>query len=74
MARGLPRTLAAAAKTTAGSPIKLKTYTVATAPSAASSARRLIYVSNGAAGAAVVAFSDGVNWKRLDTLANISAT
>jgi len=34
----------------------------------------LIYVDNGAAGAAVYAFSDGTNWKRLDTLANISAS
>jgi hypothetical protein len=29
-------------------------------------------VSNGAAGSPVVAFSDGTNWKRVDTLANIS--
>lgn len=74
MAKGLPRTLANAAKSAAGSPLKLKTYTVATVPAAASNARNLIYVSNGAAGAAVVAFSDGTNWKRVDTLANISAT
>jgi|TARA_Y100000592_G_scaffold97003_1_gene166739 hypothetical protein len=32
----------------------------------------LIYVDNGAAGAKVYAFSDGTNWKRVDTLANIS--
>jgi hypothetical protein len=54
--------------------IKLPTYTVAAAPSAASLAGTLIYVSNGAAGAAVVAFSDGTNWKRVDTLATISAS
>jgi hypothetical protein len=73
MAKGLPRTLANAAKATAGNGVKLKTYTVATVPAAASNARNLIYVSNGAAGAACVAFSDGTNWKRLDTLANIAA-
>jgi hypothetical protein len=32
----------------------------------------LVYVQDGAAGAAVYAFSDGTNWKRVDTLANIS--
>jgi len=31
----------------------------------------LVYVQDGAAGAAVYAFSDGTNWKRVDTLANI---
>jgi hypothetical protein len=74
MAKGLPRTLANAAKSATGNLTKLRTYTVATVPAAAQNARALIYVSNGAAGAAVVAFSDGTNWKRLDTLANISAT
>lgn len=74
MAKGLPRTLANAAKSAAGNLTKLRTYTVAGVPSAAANPRVLIYVSNGAAGAAVVAFSDGTNWKRLDTLANISAT
>ena len=32
----------------------------------------LIYVSNGAAGSPVLAFSDGVNWLRSDTLAAVS--
>ena len=54
--------------------VQLPSYTVAGAPSAASLAGTLIYVSNGAAGAAVVAFSDGTNWKRVDTLATISAS
>lgn len=52
---------------------QLPTYTVAGAPSAASIAGTLIYVSNGAAGSPVVAFSDGTNWKRVDTLATIAA-
>jgi len=73
MAKGLPRTLANAAKSADGNLTKLRTYTVATVPAAASNARVLIYVSNGAAGAPIVAFSDGTNWKRLDTLANIAA-
>ena len=54
--------------------VKFPTYTVATAPSAASIAGTTIYVSNGAAGSPVLAFSDGTNWKRVDTLATISAT
>ncbi len=53
--------------------VELPTYTVANAPAATGLAGTLIYVSNGAAGAATVAFSDGTNWKRVDTLATISA-
>jgi hypothetical protein len=54
--------------------IKLPTYTVAGAPSAATAgAGTLIYTSNGAAGAAILAFSDGTNWKRSDTGATIAA-
>jgi hypothetical protein len=54
--------------------IQLTSYTVAGVPSASANARRLIYVSNGAAGSPVVAFSNGTNWLRCDTLATISAT
>ena len=54
--------------------VKVPTYTVAGAPAATSLAGTVIYVSNGAAGAAVLAFSDGTNWKRVDTLATISAS
>lgn len=53
--------------------IKVPTYTVAGAPSAASLAGTVIYVSNGAAGSPVLAFSNGTNWLRVDTLATISA-
>jgi len=54
--------------------IKVPTYTVASAPSASSAgAGTLVYVSNGAAGSAILAFSDGTNWKRSDTGATISA-
>lgn len=54
--------------------VQFPTYTVANAPSAASIAGTVIYVSNGAAGAPVLAFSNGTNWLRVDTLATISAT
>lgn len=54
--------------------IQLTSYTVASVPSASANARRLIYVSNGAAGSPVVAFSNGTNWLRVDTLATISAS
>jgi hypothetical protein len=54
--------------------VTLPTYTVAGVPSASANARTLIYVSNGAAGSPVVAFSNGTNWLRCDTLAAISAT
>jgi len=54
--------------------ITVPTYTVAGAPSAATAgAGSLIYVSNGAAGSPILAFSDGTNWKRSDTGATIAA-
>jgi hypothetical protein len=54
--------------------IKLPTYTVANAPSAATAgAGTIIYVSNGAAGSPILAFSNGTDWKRSDTGATIAA-
>ena len=54
--------------------IVVPTYTVASAPSAATAgAGTLIYTSNGAAGSPILAFSDGTNWKRSDTGATIAA-
>ena len=54
--------------------IQVPTYTVATAPSASSAgAGTLVYVSDGAAGSAILAFSDGTDWKRSDTGATIAA-
>lgn len=54
--------------------IQVPTYTVANAPSASSAgAGTLVYVSNGAAGSAILAFSDGTDWKRSDTGATIAA-
>lgn len=55
--------------------VKLPTFTVASAPSAATAgAGTMIFVSNGAAGSPVVAFSDGTNFLRVDTLATIAAS
>lgn len=53
------------------SPMTLPTYTVSTVPSASANPRALIYVSN-EAGGAVVAFSDGTNWRRTTDRAVIS--
>ncbi len=54
--------------------IKVPTYTVATAPSASDAgAGTIVYVSNGAAGSAILAFSDGTDWKRSDTGGTIAA-
>ena len=53
--------------------VQVPTYTVANAPSAASLAGTIIYTSNGAAGSPVLAFSNGTNWLRVDTLATITA-
>lgn len=53
--------------------VGLTSYAVATAPAASRFVGGLIYVTNGAAGAPVVAFSNGTNWLRVDTLAAISA-
>ena len=55
--------------------IKLATFTVASAPSAATSgAGTLIFVSNGAAGSPILAFSDGTNFKRSDTGGTIASS
>ena len=54
--------------------IKVPTYTVADAPSASDAgAGTVVFVSNGAAGSAILAFSDGTNWKRSDTGGTIAA-
>lgn len=48
-------------------------YTVATVPAATEFASSIIYVSNGAAGSPILAFSDGTNWLRSDTGGAIAA-
>jgi len=54
--------------------VTLPTYTVAGVPSAAANTRKIIYVSNGNAGAATVAVSNGTNWLNLVTGTAISAS
>ena len=53
--------------------ITLPSFTVANAPSAAGLTGTIIYVSNGAAGDPIIAFSNGTDWKRSDTGATITA-
>jgi hypothetical protein len=49
----------------------LPSYTVATLPSASTNVRGLIYVDD-ETGGAVVAFSDGTNWRRVTDRAVVS--
>lgn len=49
-------------------------FTVANVPDATANVGAQIYVSNGAAGNPVMAFSNGTNWLRVDTLAAIAAS
>jgi hypothetical protein len=60
------------AQTSFSGPVNLGVYTVATAPTATTGS--VVYFSNGAAGSPVLAFFDGTNWLRCDTLAAISAS
>ena len=55
--------------------IKPGVFTVANAPAATTSGEgAMIFVDNGAAGSPVIAFSDGTNWLRCDTLAQIASS
>lgn len=54
--------------------ITLTSYTVTTANALTKTAGKVIYVSNGANGSAVVAFGNGSAWLRCDTLGALSAT
>lgn len=59
---------------TAAIAVVLPTYTVATAPAAASYTGGMIYLSDGAGGNPTSAVSDGTNWLRSDTLATAAAS
>ena len=61
------------AQTSFSGPVNLGVFTVAKAPTNAS-AGSVAYFSNGAAGNPVLAFYNGTNWLRVDTLAAISAS
>lgn len=52
----------------------LQSFTVANVPSAADWKQRLIWVTNGNAGAACVGASDGTNWKVIALGATIAAS
>ena len=60
------------AQTSFSGPVNLGVYTVATAPTATTGS--VAYCSNGAAGQPVLAFYNGTNWLRCDTLAAIAAS
>ena len=60
------------AQTSFTGPVNLGVYTVATAPTATTGS--VAYFSDGAAGNPVLAFFEGTNWLRCDTLAAISAS
>lgn len=63
--------------TTTTNPLRLPQYTIdgsPAPPTASNCDRSLIYVTNGAAGQPIIAFSDGSNWLRVDTRAAISKT
>jgi hypothetical protein len=53
--------------------LHLDKYTVATAPNPVENTGGVIYVSNGAAGSPILAFSNGTNWLRSDTGGAIAA-
>ena len=61
------------AQTSFSGPVNLGRFTVATAPTNAT-AGSVAYFSNGAAGSPGLAFYNGTNWLRVDTLAAISAS
>lgn len=63
------------ANTSFSGPVKVSsTFTVATVPAANASTGGMIYVSNGANGAPIIAFSNGTAWLRVDNLGALSAT
>jgi hypothetical protein len=61
----------AACKLDVDGPVRVKGYTVAGVPSAAAAAGQIIYVSDESSGA-VLAFSDGSNWRRVTDGAVVS--
>jgi hypothetical protein len=62
---------AAACKLDVDGPVRVKSYTVAGVPAASAGAGQIIYVSN-EIGGAVLAFSDGTNWRRVTDRAVIA--
>lgn len=54
--------------------LQLAEFTVATVPSASDNKGAVVYVSDGAAGSPILAYSDGSDWLRSDTGAAIAAS
>jgi hypothetical protein len=67
----LNRTLSLDGTDAMAAPIVVKTFTVATVPTAASWEAGIIYVSD-ETGGATLAFSDGSDWRRVQDYATIS--
>lgn len=65
-------TMVAVAQTLRSAPLQLPGYTVAGLPAAADWLGAVVYCSNGAGGSPCLAFSNGSNWLRCDTLAAVS--
>lgn len=64
-------TAAPAVRLDVDGPIRTKSYTVATVPTASAGAAQLIYISD-ESGGATLAFSDGTDWRRLSDRAIVS--
>jgi hypothetical protein len=64
-------TTSPAVKLDVNGPLRVKSYTVSGAPSASAANGQIIYVSD-ESGGAVLAFSDGTNWRRVTDRAVIS--
>jgi hypothetical protein len=59
---------------TPSAPVPLPTYTVAELPAAVGNAGALVYCSNGNAGVACLAISNGTNWLRIGLGAAVAAS
>ena len=64
-------TTSPAVKLDVNGPVRVKSYSVSGVPSASTAEGQIIYVSN-ETGGAVLAFSDGTNWRRVTDRAVIS--
>lgn len=54
--------------------VKFSAFDVADLPDAADWANTVVFVSDGAAGSPILAFSDGTDWLRCDTGAAVAAS
>lgn len=54
-------------------PVNLPSFAVADLPAAGDYTGHIVFCSDGAAGSAILAFSDGTDWLRCDTAAAVAA-